>query len=230
MWPFTRGSDQLASFSREGGSPPSDFETLTIARDGAFSLWRTVGRTSPIGRFTGDLPAATLATLRAAIDLNRSGQSTSMSHVPDVSIDKVVIGRRTFALSDDQSAPAPWTAIVDQLRGLLEELTNSPRAAIALKFDGRTAFLCHLGDTPLELDLSQGALVRLVSWVDGVAVGEQRLPLAGPRSVTASAGWTYPVQLPDVPTGDVSAHVENLVAFDGVAWHGCAIDSPQHRN
>ena len=79
------------------------------------------------------------------------------------------------------------------------------------------------GTEDIELDLS-GATVRAVRWEDGVAAGQWQAGVDGPRSLTAGPGWEYelPFGHDHRPGWVVTAHVDNLLAFDGEFWRACS--------
>ena len=90
-----------------------------------------------------------------------------------------------------------------------------------------TLRLVHLGPDEIELDLSD-ALVRAVWSKEGVPADTWEGPLNGPRTVSASDGWTYDVPFghPFEAAAEVRAAVENVLAFDGEFWRSCAFQAP----
>jgi hypothetical protein len=228
-WPFGRDRTVL-SYRRQGGSPPPDHETLTVHHDGTFDLWRTVGGTSPIGRFRGQVPDGDWTSLGRALDASRRAQPVHLSLPPDAAREKVIVGKATSTWADDAEPPPPFADLASVARRLARELTAFPQAAVALRLAG-SASLVHLGSDEIELDLSE-ALVRAVRWEGGLVADTWEEPLRGPRSVTAGAGWTY-----EIPFGHpfgtgtgtgarVSAAVDNLLAFDGEFWRSCSLQAP----
>jgi hypothetical protein len=194
-------------------------------------MWRTIARASrppsPIGRFAGTLPAERLSSLRTAAAACAKAHAVSIAPAPGASTDRVRVGSKTASWGDDQTPAAPWDRLATVLRTLLSELASSPRAAVTVEVhDGRRAWLRHVGTEGIELDLS-GATVRAVQWEDGVATGQWQSGVEGPRSATAEPGWAY--ELPfahDLPAGSlVTAHVDNLLAFDGEFWRACSVQT-----
>jgi len=61
----------------------------------------------------------------------------------------------------------------------------------------------------------------------GIAAGHWQAAVGGPRSVTAGLGWEHEVPFGhDHPPGSlVTAHVDNLLAFDGEFWRACSAQS-----
>jgi hypothetical protein len=113
------------------------------------------------------------------------------------------------------------------LRRLLVALTEQPQAAVELRLVDNAAVLRHLGSDELELDLSTAA-VRTVRWTDGFPVADWEGQVNGPRSATASPGWTWEIPLGNGrnPNATITAHVDNLLLFDGQFWTACSLQSP----
>ncbi len=224
----------LVTFRRSGGLPPPDWEVLEIAESGAFSLWRSVNRPASgparAGRFTGELGQSELDALRAALKASPAQGGPAGRVAPDSSIDRVRFAGRELTTPADAGPPGGWDAPVAQLRRLVDTLTGHPLAAVGLEATGEDARLVHLGTTPLELDLSSGA-VRVVRWAGDELAGEWTAPLDGPRSVTAAPGWTF-----GMPFGHgfgagaaLTVSVDRFLAFDGEFWRACGLQVPVNR-
>ncbi len=224
-WPFSRNG-MVLDYRREGGSLPPDHETLVVSDDGGFELWRTVTATSPIGRFRGRVPADRWTALRKGLDACRRVAPVHLALPPDAAREKVTVGKQTSTWAEDAEPPPPFGTVADMARLLVQELTTFPEAAIALDLGG-TASLAHRGRQELELDLS-GTSLRAVRWDGGLAAESWEQPVRGPRSVTAGAGWTYqlPFAHPFGASAQVSAAVDNLLAFDGEFWRSCSLQAP----
>jgi hypothetical protein len=206
---------------------------LTVTDDGSYRLWRTIARASqppsPVGRFIGRLPSDRWEKLRRTVESCRKAEPVELSLPPDAAREKVVLGKRISTWAEGHVPPPPFDDLAAEARRLLGELTTSPEAALELQVDGNlVAAVRHVGHASLDLDLS-GANVRAVRWDNDAAVEEWCADVGGPRSVTAVPGWVY--ELPfDHPFGRqaiVSAHVDNLLAFDGEFWRACSLQS-QH--
>jgi hypothetical protein len=228
-WPWSRDSDAV-KYRREGGMPPPDHEVLTINQDGRYQLWRTMARASrppsPVGRFSGSIPAEEWSGLRRAIDACRGADAIELSLPPDAAQEKVILGKRISSWADDATPPPPFDALTSELRRLLGALTKSPEAAITLSLDGTSkAMLRHVGTDKLELNMSM-ARVRAVRREDDAAVEEWTAELNGPDQVIAEPGWEYDLPF-DHSFGDarVTAHVDDLLAFDGEFWRACSLQT-----
>jgi hypothetical protein len=232
IWP-KKGARQALTFRREGGRPPPDHEVLTVAADGSYRLWRTIARASqppsPVGRFAGRLPGDRWEQLHRVIDSCGKAEPIELSLPADAAREQVVLASGVSTWADGKIPPAPFDDLAAEARGLLGELTDSPEAALELRVDSNLAVaLAQLGSAELDLDLS-GASIRAVRWDNDAAAEQWSALIDGPRSVTAVAGWIY--ELPfDHPFGKeatVSAHVDDLLAFDGEFWRACWLQSRQ---
>ena len=228
-WWSRKRTTPALDFRREGGSAPRDHDILTVADDGSFSMWRTVGRStqppSAIGRFAGAVPPERWAALSAALEQCRRADPIELSLPADAAREKVVFGKRVSTWADDAVPPAPYAALAVESRRLLSELTEAPEAAVGISA-GDPPELHHLGSDPLEIDLS-GATVRAVRWEGGRVVEDWHASIDGPRSVSISKGWR--LRLPSSHgfgrDAEVSFEVNELLAFDGEFWRSCALTS-----
>ena len=226
FWPFGRHRPVLV-YRRQGGAPPPDHETLTVADDGRFDLWRTVAATSPIGRFRGQVPAEDRAILEEAAGGCRRAQPVHLPLPPDAARETVIVGRASSTWAEDAEPPPPFADLASGARRLIKELTVFPEAAVALRLAG-TPSLAQLGSDEIDLDLS-GASVRAVRWEVGRAVETWEEPVRGPRSLRANAGWSYqlPFGHPFAPGDQVSVAVDDFLAFDGEFWRSCSLGPAQ---
>jgi hypothetical protein len=145
----------------------------------------------------------------------------------DAAIETVAVGSRQSRWSDGQEPSGPWGELAGILRRLLVALTDQPQAAVELRLGDNAAVLRHLGGDELELDLST-ATVRTVRWTDGFPVAGGEGQVNGPRSATASPGWTWEIPLGEGrdPNGMVTVEVDKLLLFDGQFWTACSLQSP----
>src|SRR5690242_11482166 len=142
--------------------PPPDHEELEIGEEGAFSMWRSIGRATqpptPVGLFNGRLEAGLYAELREEARAAAQARDLYISPAPDSPLEAITIGdidvhKAYLGIHDDPEGA--WGALVDRLRSLLGELTRFPRAALAVEVleGGHRARLVHRGEEPLRLDL-----------------------------------------------------------------------------
>jgi hypothetical protein len=167
-------------------------ESLEIAGDGSFTLWRSVGNAtsqpSPVGAFSGRLGEAQLESVVAAAgEAAREGSRTWLV-LPDSPVDHIAVDGAEATLGMRDPAEGAWAKLAALLRPLLDELTASPAAAIALEL-GAGARLVQRGTDTLGLDLSQ-LTVEAVHWREGSAEGEWSAPTVDGGQVSAGPGWT----------------------------------------
>ena len=114
----------------------------------------------------------------------------------------LVAAGRTLRLGSNETPPKPWRPLIERVRTLLvDEVVDSPLAAIELVADATIGRLTHAGSGPIDVDLGLVA-VRVVRigaddtptgrW-SGVAEGavsngERLVPTAA--WVTAKPGWS----------------------------------------
>jgi hypothetical protein len=118
-WWSRKGMGTVLDFRREGGSAPRDHEILTVADDGSFSMWRTVGRStqppSAVGRFAGAVPPERWASLSAALEQCRRTDPIDLPLPADAAREKVVFGKRISTWADDAVPPAPYAALLSSI-------------------------------------------------------------------------------------------------------------------
>ncbi len=146
-----------------------------------------------MGWFAGSLSADRLDGLRAAID---AATATSALPPPGSSVETLEVPGRDPVVVTGMDEAEP-------LRELLDEMVDSPRAAVGL--DGGR--LVHRGTDPLELDLTTVA-VQAYFWKGYYEpAGQASEVLAGER-VEAGPGWTLDLPALDPPPGDdITTHV-----------------------
>ena len=182
----------IIRYARSGGHPPPpDREILTIDEDGTFTMWRSIGSavqpSSPVGRFAGRLDDQTLESLKSAIvEVALVGDITTKLKPGSavVNIDTGLVKARMGIHDEPENA---WSQLVAIMKGLLKQLTTKPEAAISLTVsdDGRRAHLEHLGQQPLELDLSQLTVYAVLwegykivaEWTFSTSDSEEEIPI-----------------------------------------------------
>jgi hypothetical protein len=184
----------IVRYSRIGGRvPPQDNEGLQIEDDGGFSMWRSIA--PAIGRFAGTLPTSELSSIRREADGAIAAGDFMKPPVPDGAVDVIDTEGAHASLGSNDYADGAWAPLITHLRRLLDELISMPRAAVGIQVsdDGQSARLVHLGDTPLDVDLSQ-LTVRALLWGRGYRklgdwTAPEGRPAHGPR-VSASDSWS----------------------------------------
>lgn len=183
----------MITFSRAGGMRAPQFrESLEIADDGSFEMWRSVSMASalpsPVGSFAGSLGPAQLKAVKAAAMQAAAAGPMKATVTPDSPVDRIQVDGVAATLGIHNAADGPWKAIVALLRALLKDLTDHPLAAISLQLDGG-ARLEHHGSEPLELDLSK-LTIKATHWRDRDSEGQWTGTLADSGKVSAGAGWS----------------------------------------
>jgi hypothetical protein len=226
-------AEPMVSYRREGGTPPPDAEALDLHADGTYKLWRTIDRASrppsPVGKFAGRLDESQQSAVRAAVDACAHATPVSITPALGASTDRVTVGSHVSSWGEDQAPPAPWDALRSLLHELIGTLTAEPAAAVDLRRQDTGLSLVRLGADELELDLS-GATVRAVSWQDGAAVDQWTAAVGGPWSVVTGPGWTFSLPFGHPFSGIVTAHVDEVLAFDGEFWRGCSVSDQANRD
>ena len=182
--------DVLVSFARIAFSPPPLREMLAVLADGTATCWRSNG--PAVGRFAGHVDA--MDDLRAALAGVAAGDARpgALELVPDAAWEEVDADGRTARFAADDQVDGPWGRLLDRCRGLLDEVSESPAAAIAILVDADGHVrLDHRGDgtLPLELDSLQ---VSLTLWRDGREAARAKTELSAGR-VEAGPGWSLDV-------------------------------------
>jgi hypothetical protein len=189
------GPQPLVSFARVAFSPPPLRELLAVREDGTATGWRSNGPI--VGRFASRVDR--MGPLRAAIaDLAGGGQPPGpLELVPDAAWEEVKAAGLTARFGTDDAVEGPWGALLEACRDLLDEMTDSPTAAIVILVDpdGHVR-LEHRGDgmLPLELDSVQ---VSLTLWRDGREASRAAARTSAGR-VEAGPGWSL-----DVPDASI---------------------------
>jgi hypothetical protein len=227
----------IVHYTRGGGrKPPHDREQLEIRADGSFSLWRSIGSASyppaPVGRFAGQLDPSALDDLRDKVMTATRAGNLSLIPPPGAAIEKIRLGKVEASLGIHQEPEGPWGTLVEHLRQLLTDLTNYPRAAVALEVDsdGRSVYLVHLGEEALRLDL-KNFTIRAVLWQGYQKEADWQLfkkEDQWPDQLTAQAGWSFKLPFDhnfQVTEGrEVVAYV-TLSLFDGETAIPVALES-----
>jgi hypothetical protein len=232
----------MIEYKRTGGfRPPRDREILTIDEQGVFSMWRSVAAAvfppTAVGRFSGELSPDAAAALKKLAEAAAQAGDLQVLIPPDSAVERVAVSG--VALGDDAKASlgiheepgGAWGALLERLRQLLADLTAHPQAALKLTADGQTSCLTHVGDQPLQLDLS-GLSVRAVLWTGHQNSGDWRYdgPATWENEIVAEPGWS--LELPfahEHKTGasaEVVAYV-TLAAYDGRRRVPISLESPR---
>ena len=204
------------------GEPRSD-EHLEVDGD-RFSLWRSAG-VPTVGRFAGSLPADVVGDIASASEEIAREEPPVVEMPPDAALETLELPDAPVALlGQGVEPPGALGRLVVRLRGLMDELTDQPVAAVGLEIDeGWTgARLVHRGSDPVQVDVSE-LRVSVYAWKGYYepAGRWQRGPIALEAAAEAGPGWS--VDLPfdhDLPTGQ-SHSLQVAVDFrllDGEAW------------
>ena len=197
--------DPWLHFERYGGVAPRDDEELTLADDGTFQARRTIGGRR-IGRFEGSLPVPTLRRLRTAVDAASGAESLTLQTPRHGATEVLQVGGRTLELGSNETPRPPWRSLIEGVRALVtKHVLASPKAAIELVADARSARLVHAGDGTIGIDLGSIAVhvVRvghegevLGRWYgrprEGLVDNGEELVLT-PRWASADRGWSAPL-------------------------------------
>jgi len=182
-------------FDRRGGTPPRDDEALRVDADGAFTARRTLGGRR-IGQFAGRLRARTLRRLRVAAEGIAAAGDVRLPTPRGGATEVLAVAGRSLEAGSNETPGKPWRALLDVVRGILEdEAIEHPLAAIGLHADTRAARLSHLGDVPVDVDTGS-ILVRVVRLSDEGAVlarwsGRHRAEVdEDDESLAARSAWT----------------------------------------
>ena len=199
------GRTRWLSFERRGGAPPPDDEALALAEDGSFTARRTMGGPR-IGSFEGRLPGDDMQRLNAAVDAAARAEDLTLPTPGHGATEVLEVAGRRLQLGSNETPPRPWRRLVEQAReALTGSAIASPKAAVELVADSRSARLDHAGDRPIEIDIGSVA-VQVIRVADEGGVlgrwngrvteglvddGEKLVPT--PAWVTAGPGWSVPL-------------------------------------
>jgi hypothetical protein len=164
---------------------------LSVRADGAATGWRSNG--PAVGRFASR--ADDLDALRAAVAGVGEGEGPPpgpVELVPDAAWEEVAAGGQTAKFAADDEVDGPWGALLDRCRSLLDEVSKSPSAAIAVLVDSHGHVrLEHRGDGALPLEL--GSLqVSLTLWRDSQEAARATTVTSAGR-VEAGPGWSLDI-------------------------------------
>ena len=172
--------------------PPPDWEILQVGDDGAFLMWRSVN--SPVvGRFGGTLAPAVVDQLRAESAAAAATGDLAQMPPADSAIERIATDKAKASLGHPDEVGGPWGTFISHVRKLLDELTNSPVAAIGLQVapNASSARLQHLGENPVLIDLSRLS-VRAVLWGPGYdKLDDWRSEPTQRKSDEASGKWSF---------------------------------------
>ena len=181
----------LRFYRNDGSTSPATAENVELSDDGSFTGWRSVA--PAVGWFAGSLSDDRLDGLRAAID---AATATAALPPPGSSAETLEVPGRDPAVVTGMDEAEP-------LRELLDEMVDSPRAAVGLE-GGR---LVHRGTDPLELDLTTVA-VQAYYWKGYYEPAGQASEVLTGERVEAGPGWTLDLPALDPPPGDdITTHV-----------------------
>lgn len=115
---------------RSGGREPSDDESLEVASDGAFRMWRTVGWRRA-GAFAGSIPPDVMEPIRRSITSLPSGDAEASLPRGAAAEEHITPGAR-LTLGGSSDPPDEWAELVQLGRRLLDDLVVHPEAALDL--------------------------------------------------------------------------------------------------
>ena len=208
------GAESLVTFARVAMSPPPLRELLDVrptARRPAGA--RTV-------RSSDGSPAARTRSSRWArrspiVAAGTERATAPLELVPDAAWEEVTAAGQTARFAADDEVDGPWGAVVDRCRSLLDEVSESPVAAIAIVLgtDGHVR-LEHRGDGTLPVEL--GSLqVSLTLWRDSREAARAATGMSVGR-VEAGPGWALDVTDAsiDLQGGGTLVAVASFIADD----------------
>jgi hypothetical protein len=216
----------MISYARLGGLGPADNETLDVHEPtGEFQAWRSHAPVA--GRFRGRLDEADREALAASAASALAAGVPQATLRPDASREVVRLGGLRVVVETGVRPAGPWGELLDLLhRLLISKAAAAPRAAVTLETEGPASRgvvrLAHRGTHPLDLDLGGLAVRAEVLGPDHGMVGgrELALPPAGAGRLTATPGWSLPLELtagPDLPPGGRLVVQASLVAYDSLS-------------
>ena len=165
-------------YTRSGGrGQPPEAETLTIAGDGTFEAWRSVGARAA-GRFAGSLDGDGASRIATLVDAVAGSAAPSATLMPGAARETIAIDGTSVDVSKDSGGQ--WKDLRDELRAALDQAVDSPADAVTLVVaaDPLSARLETTGS--VEMDASEGT-ARAVLWTEGY---EEK----GREDVSLSAG------------------------------------------
>jgi hypothetical protein len=176
-----------------GPTPPLQAESLGVDDTGVFHLWRTVGL--PVaGYFSGHLDAARLSELLKVADEAMKAGNLAIPLRPGAAQEQVAIDGVQADLGFGSAISGPWQPVIEDMRGLANDLTDRPVAAIGLEVDhaATSCRLSHLGASPVTVDLATLVLRarRLEGWYQPAGSWEAPGPALGGGQVSAEPGWS----------------------------------------
>jgi hypothetical protein len=206
-------------------------ESLDIAADGSFSMWRSVGSASPlpspIGSFAGRLSPEQSLELSAAAEQAAAAGSQTRLVSPDSPVDRLRVGDAEATLGIRDLGEGAWRTLAALVRPLLKELTTSPVAAIDLDV-GDEAKLVYEGSESLQVDLATLAL-EAVQWRGDDAVARWKAQDHAEEELIAGPGWSR--ELPfdhgfELQEGDRISVRATFAARRGERWVPVSLQTP----
>jgi hypothetical protein len=202
----------LRFYRNSGSTTPATAENVELADDGSFTGWRSIAPS--VGWFAGALPASDCDEVRTAI--GALGDAVPGPPPPGSTVETLELPDGDPLVVTGVQAGGPLGDLVDRARRLLDEMVDSPRAAVGM--DGNQ--LVHRGTDPIELDISAVAL-RATYWRGYYEpAGNASEMLAGQR-VTAKPGWT--LDLPSMPPPDGDDITTHLTVDFAIVANGNVI-------
>lgn len=193
----------------EPGTPPRS-EGLEVDDDGYAVAWRTAG--NRVGRFARPLTAAERDELESARTVAAGDPDDDQAPRPAGAsgVSELVRAEGVALTCDPDAVPSAVVALVERLRTLLDDLVDSPVAALELAIEpaadgGSTAVaLRHLGDQPVTVRVAT-LTARATTFDAGSGIVEDTrddvvVDLDGP----VGAGWSVTfddLHLPEVEEG-----------------------------
>jgi hypothetical protein len=181
----------LLRFHRAGGRPPSDDESLEVARDGAWTARRTVAG-ARIGRFAGRLDGAARAAFEA--DAQRAGEAgdADVATPRDGASETLDVDGASLLIGSNGDPPAPWAPLLERTRAFVRDAApTAPVAALELVADPGRAKLVHAGTEPLDIDPSTIRVEVVEVRADGDRGGTWGAGSGAEAGwVRAAAGWS----------------------------------------
>ncbi|GIF23928.1 hypothetical protein BJ973_004541 [Actinoplanes tereljensis] len=179
----------------DGSQSPAVAESVEVAADGALTGWRSVSD-GGAGWFDGRLPPAELAEIQALIEAVGATPPKAAAR-PD-SAEEVLELDATgpVSIAGLTAGPGDWSKLAAAARGLLDRLTDFPRAVVGVRYAPGVARLVHRGADPVRVDVGT-VTVGATAWRGYYEpAGDWAGAVAGPGEIEAGPEWTY-----DLPLG-----------------------------
>jgi len=218
------------AFSRRGGMPPRDDESLRLTEAGSFTAHRTIGGPR-IGLFEGRLAARPLARLQAAIEPLREASDVEIPTPHRGATETLEAAGHTIRLGSNETPPKPWRAAIRTVRAALDDVDDSPTAAIGLVATMDRAQLVHAGTAPVAVNLGSVTVSAVHLADDGIVVdrwtGRVRDEVSNgeelvdrPEWLTAGPGWALDLPFDHGQVRAVGEWLQVWVALEFRDAHG----------